>query len=166
MRKTIEQVIAEAAIKDVQMRYCRACDRMDFELLRDCFHPDATTDYGFFGGNVDDFIASAQEQLPGFLVTTHNTGNQNVVVNGDTALAEHYTVATHRLAADEHGPSRDFITSVRYIDRMECREGDWRIAKRKLILDWTRTDPVGDLPPDPDVPRARRDRSDLSYTLP
>lgn len=166
MHKTIDDVIAEAAIRDVQMRYCRACDRMDFELLRDCFHPDATTDYGIFGGSVDEFIASAQAVLPGFLVTTHNTGNQNIVLNGDTALAEHYTVATHRLAADEHEPLRDFITSVRYVDRMECRKGDWRIAKRVLILDWTRTDPLGDVAPDPDVPRAKRDRSDLSYALP
>ena len=166
MKKTIDDVLAEAAIRDLQMRYCRACDRMDFELLRACFHPDATTDYGFFGGTVDDFIMSAEQALPGFIVTTHNTGNQNIVLNGNTALAEHYTVATHRLAADEHGPLRDFITSVRYIDRMECRAGDWRIAKRTLILDWTRTDPVGDVPPDPDVPRAKRDRSDLSYTLP
>ena len=82
------------------------------------------------------------------------------------ARAGHSTVATPRGAADEHGPLRDFMTSVRYIDRMECREGDWRVARRVLVLDWTRTDPVGDVPPDPDVPRAKRDRSDLSYTLP
>ena len=164
MRKTIEEVCAEAAIKDVQMRYCRGCDRADYELLRECFHADATTSYGFFGGSVDDFIASARQQLPLFLHTTHNTGNQNVTVSGDSAWAEHYTVATHRLAADAAGPLRDFVTAVRYIDRMECREGDWRIAHRKLVLDWTRTDPVADAPPDPDVPRGSRDRGDPSYS--
>ena len=163
MNKTIEEVVAEVAIKAVQMRYCRACDRMDFELLRSCFHADATTDFGFFGGSVDQFIESGKQALPGFLVTTHNTGNQNVEVTGDTAWAEHYTVATHRLPASEHGPLRDFVTAVRYIDRMECRDGDWRIARRVLVLDWTRTDPVADAPPDPDVPRAKRDKSDLSY---
>ncbi len=166
MRKTIEDVVAEAAIKDVQIRYCRSCDRADFELMRSCFHPDAVTRYGYFGGSVDDFIASAREQLPMFLVTTHNTGNQTVEVNGSQAWAEHYTVATHRLAADAQGPLRDFVTAVRYIDRMECRDGDWRIAARTLVLDWTRTDPVGDVPPDPEVPRGARDRSDPSYTMP
>jgi SnoaL-like domain len=164
MKKTFEDIIAEAAIKDVQMRYCRACDRADYDLLRSCFHPDATTSYGFFGGSVDDFIASAKQQLPLFLHTTHNTGNQNVEVAGDSAWAEHYTVATHRLAADEHGPLRDFVTAVRYIDRMECRDGDWRIAHRKLALDWTRTDPVGAAPPDPDVPRGERGKGDPSYS--
>lgn len=166
MKKTVDELLAEAAIRDVQMRYCRACDRMDFDLLRACFHPDATTDYGFSSGTLDEFIAMAQAALPSYLITTHNTGNQNVVVNGQTALAEHYTVASHRIAADEHGPLRDFITSVRYVDRMECRDGDWRIARRVLILDWTRTDPVADAGPDPEVPRGLRDRGDLSYTLP
>jgi hypothetical protein len=58
---------------------------------------------------------------------------------------------------------RDFITAVRYVDRMECRSGDWRIAHRKLVLDWTRMDPVPAAPPDPDVPRAQRGSSDISY---
>ena len=103
MRKTIEEVVAEATIKDIQIRYCRACDRMDFDLLRSCFHPDATTQYGFFGGGIDDFIEGARQQLPHFVGTTHNTGNQIVEVDGNGAWAEHYTVATHRIAADEIG---------------------------------------------------------------
>ncbi len=164
MKKTIDDVLAEAAIRDVQMRYCRACDRMDFDLLRSCFHPDASTEYGIFGGNVDAFIEVSRQMLPKFLYTTHNTGNQLVEVNGKTAWAEHYTVATHRLAKDEIGPERDFINSVRYIDRMECRDGDWRIAKRVLILDWMRCDPVIEIDQRPDVQSGKRDRSDASYT--
>lgn len=165
MRKTIAQVVAEAAIKDVHVRYCRACDRMDFELLRSCFHPDATTEYGFFGGSVDDFIAGARQSLPAFVATTHNTGNQCVDVDGDTAWAEHYTVATHRMAADDLGPERDFVTSVRYVDRMECRDGDWRIARRVLVLDWIRSDPVVAIEPRPEVQAGRRDRQDVSYQV-
>jgi len=166
MKKTIEDVVAEAAIKDLQIRYCRSCDRMDFELMRSCFHPDATTDYGFFGGSVDDFIAAAQAQLPAFVRTTHNTGNQLVEVNGDTAWAEHYTVATHRMAEDAVGPERDFVTAVRYIDRVECRNGDWRIAKRVLVLDWWRTDAVVKIGEAPGVEGQKRDRSDPSYRMP
>lgn len=163
MRKTIEDIVAEATIKDIHIRYCRGVDRMDFDLLRSCFHPDAVTDYGYFGGSIDDFIASAREQIPMSLVTTHNTGNQIVEVNGDMAWAEHYTVATHRMAADALGPERDFVTAVRYIDHLECRDGDWRIARRQLILDWMRSDPVQSYEPRPEVPAGRRDRGDLSY---
>lgn len=163
MRKTIEEVVAEATIKDLQIRYCRACDRMDFDLMQSCFHPDATTDYGFFGGSVDEFIEGARAGLPSYVSTTHNTGNQIVEVDGEVAYAEHYTVATHRVAADEIGPERDFITAVRYVDRVECRSGDWRIARRVLILDWMRSDPVTVIEPRPEVQPGRRDRSDASY---
>lgn len=165
MKKTLEEMLAEAAIRDIQIRYCRACDRMDFDLLRSCFHPDATTRYGFFGGSVDAFIASARAQLPHFAATTHNTGNQLVEVQGESAWAEHYTVATHRIAADEIGPERDFVTAVRYVDRLECRDGDWRIVHRELILDWTRSDPVAVIDPQPAVQGGLRDRGDRSYAL-
>ena len=161
--KTIEDVVAEATIKDIQIRYCRAADRVDFDLFRSCFHPDATINFGFFGGSVDDFIAGAKEQLPHFVGTTHNTGNQIVEVFGEKAWAEHYAVATHRIAADEMGPERDFVTAVRYVDLLDCRDGDWRISRRELILDWIRSDPVVVIEPRPEVQSGKRDRSDPSY---
>ncbi len=163
MRKTIEEVLAEAAIKDVQIRYCRANDRMDFELMRTCFHADATVDFGFMSGGLEDFINMAKTALPGYTHTTHFTGNQLVQVNGDSAWAEHTAIAIHRCATDADGPERDFSTIVRYIDRMECRDGDWRIARRVLILDAYRTDPVPDLGPSPAVQAGKRDLSDASY---
>jgi hypothetical protein len=165
MNKTIDEVLAEAAIRDVQMLYCRAVDRMDFELLRNCFHADAVADYGFFVGGVDEFIAMAKASLDTFTRTTHFTGNQLIEVHGDGAWAEHYAVATHRCPADEKGPVRDFVTIVRYVDRMERREGDWRIAKRVLILDSWRTDPVGEAGYAPKAQLGQRDRSDASYSL-
>lgn len=165
MHKTVDDLLAEAAIRDVQIRYCRAVDRMDFDLLRTCFHSDATADYGFFQGGAEEFIAMARGGLTAYLGTSHFTGNQLVEVNGDSAWAEHYTVATHRCPADATGPLRDFVTAVRYVDRMERRAGDWRIVKRLLILDWWRNDPVADIGSAPQVQLAKRDGSDASYSL-
>ncbi len=162
MRKTIEDLLAEAAIKELQIRYCRGADRMDFELMRSCFHPEAVTDY-FAETDLDGFIDMARRSLPGFASTTHNTGNQLVEVDGDTACAEHYTLATHRIAADDAGPERDLVTAVRYVDRLECREGDWRIARRRLVFDWGRVDPVGQMRYEPKSQPGSRDRSDPSY---
>lgn len=164
MRKTIEDLLAEAEIKDLQMRYCRGVDRMDFELLRACFHPDATAEY-HAATDVDGFIEMGRQTLPRYVTTTHNTGNQLVEVNGDTAWAEHYAVATLRLAADEQHPERDFVAGVRYVDRLECRDGDWRIARRVLIRDWARVDPVGDRVPERRGQAGKRDRGDASYSV-
>ena len=165
MKKTLEELLAEAAIRDIQMRYCRGADRMDFDLMRSCFHPDATLHFGFFVGSVEEFVAMGAEMLKTYAGTTHFTGNQIVEVKGDRAWAEHYTVATHRFPADENGPAREFITFVRYIDNLEQRDGDWRIAKRVLILDSTRMDVIADPGPDPGVQRGMRDRNDVSYSL-
>ena len=76
MIKTIDEVVAEAAIRSVQISYCRAVDRMDFNLLRACFHPDATADYGFFSGGIDEFIAMAKTSLKSFSTTSDWCGAQ------------------------------------------------------------------------------------------
>lgn len=163
MGKTIEDVVAEAAIRDVHIRYCRANDRRDEELMRSCFHPDAVIEL-HEELNVDAFIEMGRAVLGMYSVTWHNTGNQLVEVRGDDAWAEHYTTSTHRIAASAEGPERDFSVFGRYIDRMEKRGGEWRIARRKMLVDFTRTDPVPAGEPDLGG-GGTRDRSDPSYAM-
>jgi hypothetical protein len=164
VRKTIEDVLAESAIKDVHIRYCRANDRRDEALMRSCFHPDATIEL-HESLSVDAFIELGRQMLSQYTVTWHNTGNQLVEVSGDVAWAEHYTISSHRIAASDEGPERDFIAHGRYIDRMEERSGEWRIARRKMIVDYVRLDPVGELPPGFGSPGGARDRTDPSYAM-
>jgi ketosteroid isomerase-like protein len=161
MPKTVDQLLAEAAIKEVQIRYCRACDRCDFAALRACFHPDATADYGHGIWDLDAYMAHATTMSANFIATTHNTGNQLVELDGDAAWAEHYTVASHRWPIDDEGNTRDLIAAVRYVDRMERRDGEWRIVRREMVLDWHRVEAVTGM--DPAAARGRRDRSDPSY---
>jgi len=160
MARTIEELLDEAAIKELQVRYCRAADRVDDVALRACFHPDATADYGEGLWNLDQYMEHATGMMAKFISTTHNTGNQLVEVDGDAAWAEHYTVATHRWQESD-GELRDLIASVRYVDRMERRGGEWRIARRVMVLDWHRTDTVVGV--SATAARGRRDRSDPSY---
>jgi len=164
VKKTIDEVLAEAAIRDVQIRYCRAVDRKDFDLLRTCFHPDATLSFGIFEATAEEFIGIAGQMLATYTMTRHFTGNQLVEVNGNRAWAEHYTDATHRIAPDENGPLREFVTRVRYVDSLDCRDGDWRIVKRVCVLDLWHTDARTE-EPGPDVQLGKRDRSDASYSL-
>ena len=60
-------MLAEKAIKDVQLRYCRGIDRFDWGLIEGCFHPDAIHDIGPFKGTVAEFIpwaSSASTRAP------------------------------------------------------------------------------------------------------
>jgi hypothetical protein len=172
MARSASDLWAEAAIMDVQKRYCRGVDRLDFAMVRDCFHPDAELDYGFFDGDVDGFIKIAEDGLATYSATTHFIGNQLVELDGDAdsngAWAEHYVVAYHRCPADGATPEHDFICNFRYVDRMEWRpgkggEGEWRIARRVLLVDSWRRVPLPDLGPGPGQKPGKRDRSDLSY---
>lgn len=164
MPKTVEDLSAEAEIKDLHIRYCRANDRLDEELIRSCFHPGAVVEL-HEPLDVDSFIAIWREVLGHYTVTWHVTGNQLVEVDGDAAWAEHYTTSTHRIAADADGPERDFVAFGRYIDLIERRNGEWKFARRKNLIDFARTDPV--LPGSPPLVGngGARDRSDPSYAM-
>jgi hypothetical protein len=163
MPKTIQDVVAEAEIKEVHLRYCRANDRRDEQLMRSCFHPDAVIEL-HQPLSVDAFIELGRTVLSKYVVTWHNTGNQLVEVDGDAAWAEHYTTSTHRIAADDANPVRDFIVFGRYIDRLERRAGEWRIARRTMVVDFSRTDPLQPGEQGLGSQAGARDRGDPSYT--
>ncbi len=167
MRKTHDELVAEAAIRDLQRLYCRGVDRLDWDLVRGTFHDDADLDYGFMRGGPDEFVAAAREGLLTYSGTTHFIGNQLVEIDpgGQSAWAEHYVVAWHRCPADEAGPERDFVCWFRYTDRCECKGGDWRIAKRVLLVDRWRVDPVGEAGEGPTTRRGVRGGEDLSFAM-
>ena len=143
MAQTMATVLAERAIRQVGLRYCRGIDRQDFDLVRSCYHADATDDHGDFSGGVEAFIAYCQRELVRFESTTHFMGNALVELTGtSSAVCETYVMAIHRVPASRTKPIRDFVVGLRYGDRFECRDGDWRIAQRVCLFDWTRTDPV------------------------
>jgi hypothetical protein len=166
MKKTLDDLCAEAAIRDLQNMYCRAFDRVDMELLRSCFHPDATFDFGFYSGGVDGFIEMSVAGMPLYTSTTHATSNQLVEVRGNQVWAEHYAVTTLRLPADDQGPAREMVSNVRYVDRAECRDGDWRIAHRILLMDSNAVVSAMHAAPVPPVRQSSRDRDDPSYDRP
>ena len=159
----IARLLDEEAIKKVHQRYCRGIDRMDWELIRDCYHPDAIDDHGDFVGGVDAFIAYGQQNLPNFKSTNHCICNQLVEVSGDVAFAEHYAIAYHRLPAGDDGIEKDWIATVRYVDRFERRNGEWRIAHRRTIVDSDRIDPVPETMIPPGELAGARNKADPSY---
>lgn len=163
MDDDIRRLLDEAAIRKVHLRYCRGVDRLDWDLVRSCYHPDAIDDHGEYVGGVEGFIDYCKAGTAQFLSTTHFTGNQLVEVDGDRAWAEHYARAYHRVPAGEDGKPRDFAINCRYIDDMERRDGEWRIARRVVVVDADRVDPVAESWVPEEQMRGRRGRADPSY---
>ena len=140
----LARLVAVQEIRDVIARYCRGIDRRQMELVRSCYHPDATDDHGDYRGGIDGFIDYLGVTLAHWQSTTHFLGNVLVELDssGTAARAESYALAFHRIAARGDKPERDLVGGIRYVDDFERRDGVWRIADRVCVLDWSRTDPV------------------------
>ena len=138
---TVETLLARQQIADVIYRYARGIDRMDFELVRACYHADAYDDHGSMKGTVDEFIAAAASFLARWTVTQHFMGNMLIEVDGERARAETYAVAYHR-REDADGNGKDDVLGIRYVDRFEQRAGAWKIAYRVVATEWRRVDAV------------------------
>jgi hypothetical protein len=141
--ETYRRLVDEAAIRQVVASYARGIDRLDLELVRDCYHPDATDRHPGFDGRRDDYIEWLRSMLAHQTLTMHVMANTLVDLVGDQAAVETYGVAYH--AGDPPENERwNFAAGFRYLDRFERRDGRWRIADRVVAMEWTQpwfTDP-------------------------
>lgn len=165
MNEELELMLAERAIQRVLTTYSRGVDRFDFEAVRSCYWPDGTDDHGSFTGGVDDFITFVQKSLTRFERTAHFLGNMliDVELGRGVARSETYAVAFHRYT-DPAGHPTDMWAGLRYVDRFERRDGQWRIKTRVCAFDWRRTDRVeGDGGFADSYVRGLRSRDDIVY---
>lgn len=162
---TIDELIAKHEITELVGRYMRGLDRLDKALIRDTFHDDAETDYGFFKGDADGFANFAYAALQSHLANHHMIGQVNIELEGDTAYGEVYFQAFHRTVIDSK--ERDFFVAGRYVDRYEKRGGRWKIAYRSEINDWVSDHPATDhfFEKTPDALRGARKPDDAIYQI-
>ena len=143
-------------------RYMRGQDRLMPQLHRSAFHDDAYVDCGLFAGSADGFVEFAQGFLANVKASHHMIGQVDITVEGDVAHGEIYFIAWHRIVED--GEEKDLFVAGRYIDRYEDRGQGWKIAKRRELVDWARTDPASDgfLKAQVDLVRGARGEQDFS----
>ncbi|BBD98427.1 nuclear transport factor 2 family protein [Sphingobium amiense] len=171
------------AIEDVVHRYCRALDRADIALFRSNFWEDGGFGPGRPTAVARDFAEPLMAAMTAKYAATHHAiTTMQVDLRGDRASGETYAIVHHRSVPTAAGnaavlgaawidhidveAAHDLVIGVRYIDRLERRGGEWRIALRTLIFDWSQVQPsnvrhFGSFTPD--TPVGRRGREDLSY---
>ena len=142
MPQTVAQFATEMAdreaIRDCLYRYCRGIDRLDIELIESAYWPDASDEHGnFIARSAREFIEHAVPILKSIEMTTHFLGNVLIEIDGDRAAVESYVRAFHRMRRPD-GTAYDHVSSSRFIDRMERRSDEWRIAHRIVVRDWFR----------------------------
>ena len=141
------------------MRYARGIDRCDLALVESCYHPGATDDHGSFKGPIEEFIPWVETQLEAFESTMHFMGNIFIVLDGAVAHVETYCVAYHRLKDQDV----DTLFGLRYVDRFEKRDGEWRIAERCIVAEWNRIDDENAPGFGPEFLRGQKGNADVAY---
>lgn len=145
---TIGSVRDRAEIYAVLVRYCRGVDRRDPDMIRSTYHPDAYDDHGTYKGDLDGFITFVDREVYSrFRTTMHKLGQALIEIDGDVATSECYAIC-HHVQAENGQDTSDSVMGIRYLDRLERRNGEWRIARRELRWEWIRSDSLEALDPD------------------
>jgi len=161
---SVEIIQDHFAIRDVIQRYCRGVDRLDIELIDSVYWDDSYDDHGLYKGPGKGFGAWVIPILRQFCqVQMHVLGQSNIELDADQAAVETYYVAYH---GGENGAGK-FIESSggRYVDTFSRRHGEWRIARRVVVLEWSHVQQgIEEAAFGLDrFTYGKRDRSDLSY---
>jgi hypothetical protein len=137
--KIIEELADREAIRECLYRYARGVDRLDADMVRSAYWPDATDTHLGFKGNAEQFIAWAFPIMKTMDQTMHTVGNVLMRIEGSRADVESYFHGYHRVNME--GRKVDVIGSGRYLDRFERRGTEWRIIERLVMTDWFREYP-------------------------
>jgi ketosteroid isomerase-like protein len=169
MDATLETMVRELhdrqAIRDVINNYSRGVDRQDREILMSCYHPDAIDDHGMFVGPALEFFDwTDPSHLHLFRTHQHIVANHTCELHGDTAHCETY----YFFAGMTKEGNQLAMSGGRYIDRMERRDGKWKIAARKCLVEWGSENMSIDAMADvyAAVGKVARDKNDCSYDRP
>jgi hypothetical protein len=135
MDPAIDALLSKDAIRTIHERYCRGVDRHDAALVEACFWPEAQAEYGIWKGRAAELPGFAAPLLREHYTNTNHAISQcHVELAGDRAVSETYCHASHHVADSANGVATDVVW-CRYLDRLERRRGEWRIAERLLIVD-------------------------------
>jgi ketosteroid isomerase-like protein len=164
--KMIQELHDKQAIREVMTNYSRGIDRRDKAILLSCYHPDALDDHGMFVGGPDDFYEwTDPSHLRHFKTHQHIVTNHSCSLEGNVAHTETYWM----FAGMPQGEGKLATFGGRYLDRLEKRDGQWRITARKCVLEWWGAE--GMVTPETLAARAgggkvAKDRTDCSYDRP
>ena len=132
MQRDLRYLLDRTAILDCIARHARGCDRHDVDLISAAYHADGVDEHGFAVNAGPDYGNWANEtHAKTSLVHTHNITTHSCDIEGDTAHAESYVIV---VLIGPDGTSAQFITG-RYLDRLERRDGEWRIAVRRSTVE-------------------------------
>jgi len=167
LSREVQYLMDRAAILDCISSHARGHDRHDVNLLTAAYHEDGVDEHGFAINPGSAYAEWAnQVHAAGSQSHTHNITTHTCDIEGDTAHCESYVLV---VLLNPDGETARMI-SGRYVDRLEKRGGQWKIALRRTTVDALMAGDASILKApifhDQGYTRGMRDSSDISYQRP
>lgn len=106
-------------------------DLAEWDAMRSLFHADATIEITWFEGLASDFIDASARMGESDLKTKHMIGAPVITFNGDKAIVE-----TNAMIIGENIKlNLGCCVHNRFYDRVEKRNGSWKITHRQSVYD-------------------------------
>jgi SnoaL-like domain len=132
LERRIQELHDRQAILDCITREARGRDRHDVELTLSAFWEDALDEHGPKVSPAAEYPEQANAGHAAFFkATNHNLTNHTCEIDGDVAHCETYVIGAMLIK----NLKNTILLIGRYLDRMERRNGEWRIALRRTIVD-------------------------------
>jgi hypothetical protein len=131
----LRELADKQAIAEVLYTYCRGVDRCDRTILASAYWPDAYEEHAdLFQGNLPDFLDYIEQTVAG-MRTVHNLSNILIRFESPTlARSECHGLAHHSIVLN--GALTNVVGGVRYLDVLEEHGLEWRILRRRLVVDY------------------------------
>ena len=138
----LQELLDHHDIRQLLATYCHGCDRADEVEMASVYLEDSWDDHGkrkmpgrrFSIETVDETIATTS-------VCSHQLGQSLIKVDGDTAGAETYFIATVLYPDRGEGEILNQLGG-RYVDTMHREAGEWRIKQRLCVREWSISRPI------------------------
>ena len=134
LQRDVQQLKDRQAILDCIQRECRARDRQDVAQISGCWWEDGIDEHGSFVSKAAEYPARANAGHRANLhMTRPNITNHLCEIDGDVAYCESYVVGGLFWLDGK----TTTIAFGRYLDQLERRNGEWRIAVRRCTIEMT-----------------------------
>jgi hypothetical protein len=137
----LRRLLDASAIQEVMLRYTRAADRNDPELMKTIFWDEGTDNHGMYSGSAKGFFERAYANRDLLNARYHIIGAPRIVelVGDAQAKVETYFHYVGVVVGDRNGTMQS--CGGRYRDVFERRDGEWRVLRRVTIYDWSLATP-------------------------
>jgi hypothetical protein len=131
-RRDIRYLRDRLEIQDLIARHARGLDRHDVELLTSAYHEDGVDEHGLALNKGPEYAAWANAvHAAGSELHLHNITTHPCEIDGDVAHCESHVL----VALLNPGGEKARLINGRYADRIERRDGAWKIALRRSTVD-------------------------------